>query len=45
MTEGGSQGVGRSTTSTVVVTSIAILVSDYFFNEVFITIIMMTGHF
>lgn len=44
-TEGGSQGVGRSTTSTVVVTSIAILVADYFFNEVFITVILMTGHF
>ncbi len=45
MTTGGSEGVGRSTTSTVVLTSIAILIADYFFNEIFITFILWVGHF
>ncbi len=44
-TTGGSQGVGRSTTSTVVLTSIWILISDYFVNEIFIKIIQIIGHF
>ena len=44
-TTGGSQGVGRATTSTVVVTSISILIADYFVNELFITLIEIIGHF
>lgn len=45
MTEGGSQGVGRSTTTTVVVASISILIADYFVNEIFISIIEIVGRF
>jgi phospholipid/cholesterol/gamma-HCH transport system permease protein len=36
-TRGGTEGVGQSTTRTVVVVSIAILVADYFLTRVFVT--------
>ena len=45
MTEGGSRGVGRATTTSVVVSSIAILIADYFVNEIFISIIEIVGRF
>ena len=35
-TKGGTEGVGQSTTRTVVVVSIAILVADYFLTRIFI---------
>ncbi len=35
-TRGGTEGVGQSTTRTVVVVSIAILVSDYFLTRIFV---------
>jgi phospholipid/cholesterol/gamma-HCH transport system permease protein len=35
-TKGGTEGVGQSTTRTVVVVSIAILVSDYFLTRLFV---------
>jgi phospholipid/cholesterol/gamma-HCH transport system permease protein len=35
-TQGGTEGVGQSTTRTVVVVSIAILVADYFLTRVFV---------
>ena len=35
-TKGGTEGVGQSTTRTVVVVSIAILVADYFLTRVFV---------
>jgi phospholipid/cholesterol/gamma-HCH transport system permease protein len=38
-TRGGTEGVGQSTTRTVVVVSIAILVSDYFLTRVFVGIL------
>jgi phospholipid/cholesterol/gamma-HCH transport system permease protein len=38
-TQGGTEGVGQSTTRTVVVVSIAILVADYFLTRVFVSII------
>jgi phospholipid/cholesterol/gamma-HCH transport system permease protein len=37
-TTGGTEGVGQSTTRTVVVVSIAILVADYFLTRVFVSI-------
>jgi phospholipid/cholesterol/gamma-HCH transport system permease protein len=36
-THGGTEGVGQSTTRTVVVVSIAILVADYFLTRVFVS--------
>jgi phospholipid/cholesterol/gamma-HCH transport system permease protein len=36
-TRGGTEGVGQSTTRTVVVVSIAILVADYFLTRIFVT--------
>ena len=36
-THGGTEGVGQSTTRTVVVVSIAILVSDYFLTRIFVS--------
>jgi phospholipid/cholesterol/gamma-HCH transport system permease protein len=36
-TRGGTEGVGQSTTRTVVVVSIAILVADYFLTRLFVT--------
>jgi phospholipid/cholesterol/gamma-HCH transport system permease protein len=38
-TRGGTEGVGQSTTRTVVVVSIAILVADYFLTRVFVAIL------
>jgi phospholipid/cholesterol/gamma-HCH transport system permease protein len=38
-TRGGTEGVGQSTTRTVVVVSIAILVADYFLTRIFVTIL------
>jgi phospholipid/cholesterol/gamma-HCH transport system permease protein len=38
-TEGGTEGVGRSTTKTVVTASILILVSDYFLTQLLITLL------
>jgi phospholipid/cholesterol/gamma-HCH transport system permease protein len=38
-TKGGTEGVGQSTTRTVVVVSIAILVSDYFLTRIFVAIL------
>jgi phospholipid/cholesterol/gamma-HCH transport system permease protein len=38
-TQGGTEGVGQSTTRTVVVVSIAILVADYFLTRVFVSIL------
>jgi phospholipid/cholesterol/gamma-HCH transport system permease protein len=38
-TKGGTEGVGQSTTRTVVVVSIAILVSDYFLTRIFVSIL------
>jgi phospholipid/cholesterol/gamma-HCH transport system permease protein len=35
-TQGGTEGVGQSTTRTVVVVSIAILVADYFLTRIFV---------
>jgi len=37
-TTGGTEGVGQSTTRTVVVVSIAILVADYFLTRVFVSL-------
>jgi phospholipid/cholesterol/gamma-HCH transport system permease protein len=37
-TGGGTEGVGQSTTRTVVVVSIAILVADYFLTRVFVSL-------
>jgi phospholipid/cholesterol/gamma-HCH transport system permease protein len=36
-THGGTEGVGQSTTRTVVVVSISILVADYFLTRLFVT--------
>ncbi len=36
-TQGGTEGVGQSTTRTVVVVSIAILVADYFLTRIFVS--------
>ena len=38
-TTGGTEGVGQSTTRTVVVVSIAILVADYFLTRIFVSIL------
>jgi phospholipid/cholesterol/gamma-HCH transport system permease protein len=38
-TRGGTEGVGQSTTRTVVVVSIAILVADYFLTRIFVAFI------
>jgi phospholipid/cholesterol/gamma-HCH transport system permease protein len=38
-TQGGTEGVGQSTTRTVVVVSIAILVADYFLTRVFVSLL------
>ena len=38
-TTGGTEGVGQSTTRTVVVISIAILVADYFLTRIFVAIL------
>jgi phospholipid/cholesterol/gamma-HCH transport system permease protein len=38
-TKGGTEGVGQSTTKTVVVVSIAILVADYFLTRIFVTLL------
>jgi phospholipid/cholesterol/gamma-HCH transport system permease protein len=38
-THGGTEGVGQSTTRTVVVVSIAILVADYFLTRIFVTLL------
>jgi phospholipid/cholesterol/gamma-HCH transport system permease protein len=38
-TKGGTEGVGQSTTRTVVVVSIAILVADYFLTRLFVSIL------
>ncbi|MCL2448517.1 MAG: ABC transporter permease [Polyangiaceae bacterium] len=38
-TTGGTEGVGQSTTRTVVVVSIAILVSDYFLTRIFVSVL------
>lgn len=38
ITRGGTEGVGHATTRTVVVTSIAILISDFFLTKLFILI-------
>jgi phospholipid/cholesterol/gamma-HCH transport system permease protein len=38
-TQGGTEGVGQSTTRTVVVISIAILVADYFLTRIFVAIL------
>jgi phospholipid/cholesterol/gamma-HCH transport system permease protein len=38
-TRGGTEGVGQSTTRTVVVVSIAILVADYFLTRIFVSIL------
>jgi phospholipid/cholesterol/gamma-HCH transport system permease protein len=38
-TQGGTEGVGQSTTRTVVVVSIAILVADYFLTRMFVSIL------
>jgi phospholipid/cholesterol/gamma-HCH transport system permease protein len=35
-TRGGTVGVGRSTTETVVITSVVTLVSDFFLTKLFI---------
>jgi phospholipid/cholesterol/gamma-HCH transport system permease protein len=37
-TEGGTRGVGESTTWVVVVSSIAVMVGDFFLTKFFITI-------
>jgi phospholipid/cholesterol/gamma-HCH transport system permease protein len=38
-TRGGTEGVGQSTTRTVVVVSISILIADYFLTRVFVSIL------
>jgi phospholipid/cholesterol/gamma-HCH transport system permease protein len=38
-TRGGTEGVGQSTTRTVVVVSISILIADYFLTRVFVTLL------
>ena len=38
-TSGGTEGVGQSTTRTVVVVSIAILVADYFLTRIFVAVL------
>jgi len=38
-TTGGTEGVGRSTTRTVVVVSIAILIADFFLTKIFVAIL------
>ena len=38
-TQGGTEGVGQSTTRTVVVVSIAILVADYFLTRIFVSVL------
>jgi len=38
-TTGGTEGVGRSTTKTVVVVSIAILIADFFLTKIFVAIL------
>ncbi|MGH7270643.1 MAG: MlaE family ABC transporter permease, partial [Polyangiaceae bacterium] len=38
-TQGGTEGVGQSTTRTVVVVSIAILVADYFLTRLFVNVL------
>ena len=37
-TQGGTEGVGLSTTRTVVIMSITILIADFFLTKLFITI-------
>ncbi len=34
-TTGGTEGVGKATTTTVVMVSISILISDYFLSKIF----------
>jgi len=41
-TQGGTEGVGQSTTRTVVVVSIAILVADYFITRIFVSLLPAT---
>ncbi len=38
-TSGGTEGVGRSTTHTVVVVSIAILIADFFLTKIFVALL------
>lgn len=38
-TQGGTEGVGQSTTRTVVVVSIAILVADFFLTRIFVSVL------
>ncbi len=38
-TQGGTEGVGQSTTRTVVAVSIAILVADYFLTRIFVSVL------
>ena len=38
-TSGGTEGVGRSTTKTVVVVSIAILIADFFLTKIFVAML------
>jgi phospholipid/cholesterol/gamma-HCH transport system permease protein len=38
-TTGGTEGVGRSTTRTVVVVSIAILIADFMLTKLFVAIL------
>jgi phospholipid/cholesterol/gamma-HCH transport system permease protein len=38
-TTGGTEGVGQSTTRTVVVVSITILVADYFLTRIFVSVL------
>ncbi len=42
-TRGGTEGVGQSTTRTVVVVSIAILVADYFLTRVFVAVLPLSS--
>ena len=36
-TSGGAEGVGRATTQSVVVSSVAVLISDYFLTQILMT--------
>ena len=38
-TKGGTEGVGVSTTRTVVVSSISILISDYFITQILLAVL------
>jgi len=38
-TTGGTEGVGRSTTKSVVISSVAILVGDYFITQVLLWVL------